>query len=284
MKKIAFIILCFLCSVSAFSQTAYDTIYSNDQAMACTVKEITPDAVKFSYPNEDLVNSVYKNTIQKIVFKSGRVQVFAEATYFKPVNSVDDYNNVSFSHVLTEVQGLYKIGEVGAKARGTTALSNMEKVKERAEFKIKIQAAMMGANIVYLTQFGTSQGQVGNRFTPGQASATNISGVAYNNKLPSYDGFMSLMNSKMKFKFMDYKIDKLSSDDYDYTTYADSGTVMINRVYNDNSFIMVDAHIDGFDNTSFKVINYTNDEFILECGDNSDIAENTIYNIRVKMR
>jgi len=74
--------------------------------MACTVKEITPDAVKFSYPNEDLINSVYKNTIQKIVFKSGRVQVFAESTYFKTVNNIDDYDNggqKSYSYNLTDI-------------------------------------------------------------------------------------------------------------------------------------------------------------------------------------
>ncbi|HTB32836.1 MAG TPA: hypothetical protein VK808_12465 [Bacteroidia bacterium] len=284
MKKLSLLSICFVASLSAFSQSQYDTIYSNNEAFACSVKEVTPDAVKFAYPNEDMLNSVYKNTVQKIVFKSGRIQVFAEATYFKSVNNVDDYNNVSFSHVLTEVQGLYKIGEVGSKARGTTALSNMEKVKERAEFKVKIQAAMMGANVVYLTQFGTSQGQVGNQYTPGHATATNISGIAYCNKLPSFDAFSNLMNSKMQFKFRDYKVDKLSNSDYDYTTYPDSGQVIINKITNDNGFIMVDAQVDAFENKTFKVINFNNDEFILECTDNDDIAENTIYNIRVKMR
>lgn len=105
MKKIVFIFLLSFVSLNMFSQ--YDTIYSNGQSTACTVKEITPDAVKFSYPKEDLVNSVYKNTIQKIVFKSGRVQVFAESTYFKTVNGVEDYDNVSFSHVPSEVAGLF---------------------------------------------------------------------------------------------------------------------------------------------------------------------------------
>jgi hypothetical protein len=221
------IIFLFLSSQGLFAQTQYDTIYSNNEAMACTVKEITPDAVKFSYPNEDLINSVYKNTIQKIVFKSGRVQVFAESTYFKTVNNIDDYDNVSLSHVSSEVQGLYKIGEVGSKARGSTALSNMEKVKERAERKVKIQAAMMGANIIYLTQFGTSEGRVGNQYTPGVTTATNISGVAYCNKLPSYDGFVDLINSKMKLKFNDYEVDKLANGDYDYTKFPDAGVDII---------------------------------------------------------
>jgi hypothetical protein len=281
MKKIPFIFLLIFFSQRAFAQ--YDTIYSNDERIACSVKEVTPDAVKFSYPNEDLVNSVYKNTIQKIVFKSGRVQIFAESTYFKTVNSVEDFDNVSLSHVAGEVQGLYKIGEVGAKARGTTALANMEKVKERAEMKIKIQAAMMGANIVYLTQFATSDNRLGNRYNVGQATATNISGVAYSNKLPSFDGFENLINAKSKLNFIYNEVDKLGSGDYECTRFTDTGAVIINRIYNDNGFIMIDASITGFDNKTFRVISYNTDGFILECIDNSDITENSIYNVRVRL-
>lgn len=210
------------------------------------------------------------------------MQVFAESTYFKTVNSVDDCDNVSFSRVFTEVQGLYKIGEVGSKARGTTALSNMEKVKERAERKVKIQAAMVGANVVYLTQFATSENRIGNEYTPGKATATNISGVAYSNKLPSFEGFMDIINSKMKLNFRDFEVDKLGSGDYECTKIADSGAVVISKISNENGFIMVDAHIDGFDNTTFKVINFSNEGFILECSDSEDITENNIYNIRIR--
>ena len=275
MKKISVGILFILFSLCAFSQ--YDTIYSNGERMACTIKEITPNAVKFSYPNEDLVNSVYKNTIQKIVFKSGRVQIFAEATSLRTINSADDFDNVSLSHVEAEVAGLYKIGDVGAKARGTTVYSNMQKVKERGIRKMKIQAAMMGANVIYLTQEATSTNFYGS------ATSTNMAGVAYSSMLPGYDNFSTMLNNKMKLKFMKYEVDKLSTDDYDLVKFNDTGNVIINRVYNDNGFIMIDAQIDGFDNKTFKVVYFSNDGFILECTDNSDIFENTIYNIRVRI-
>ena len=193
MKKISVGILFILFSLCAFSQ--YDTIYSNGERMACTIKEITPNAVKFSYPNEDLVNSVYKNTIQKIVFKSGRVQIFAEATSLRTINSADDFDNVSLSHVEAEEAGLYKIGDVGAKARGTTVYSNMQKVKERGIRKMKIQAAMMGANVIYLTQEATSTNFYGS------ATSTNMAGVAYSSMLPGYDNFSTMLNNKMKLKF-----------------------------------------------------------------------------------
>lgn len=277
MKQFPFIILSFAFSLNLSAQSLYDTIYSNNERIACTVKEITPEAVRYSYPGEELVNAVFKNTIQKIVFKSGRVQVFAEATSLRTVNSADDFDYVSLSHVSSEVKGLYKMGDVGAKARGTTIYANMEKVKERSIRKMKIQAAMMGANVIYLTQEATS-----NNFY-GSATSTNMAGVAYSSILPSFNGFMNLMNNTMKFKFIEYEVDKLSTDDYDLVKYTDSSQVIMNRIYNDDGFIMMNAHINGFDNTTFKVVYYTNDCFILECTDNSDIFENTIYNIRVKL-
>lgn len=276
MKTILSISLLLLSSLNGYCQATYDTIYSNNEKIACIVKEITPDAVKFSYPGEDLVNAVYKNTIEKIIFKSGRVQVFAEATSLRSITSVADYDNVTLSHVQSEVQGLYKIGDVGAKARGTTIYANMEKVKERGIRKMKIQAAMMGANEIYITLEGTTTN------APYHPTSTNMAGIAYSSRLPSYDGFMNLLNSKMKYKMTKYEVDKLATDDYDFVAYHDTDVVLMNRVYNENGFIMMDARIQGFDNHIFKVIYYSDSGFTLECTDDSSILENAIYNVRVK--
>ena len=79
------------------------------------------------------------------------------------------------------------------------------------------------------------------------------------------------------------EVDKLGSGDYECTRFTETGDVIINRIYNDNGFIMVDASITGFDNKTFRVISYANDGFILECTDNSDITENSIYNVRVRL-
>jgi len=58
-----------------------DTVFSNGKKIPCTVKEITPDAIKYSYSGEELVNSIYKSTVQKIIFKSGRIQTFSESVH-----------------------------------------------------------------------------------------------------------------------------------------------------------------------------------------------------------
>src|SRR5678815_2087658 len=90
MKTLTFILLySAACVFNCIAQS--DTIYTNTEKIPCTVKEVTADAVKFIYPNEEIINTVYKNTIQKIVFKSGRVQTFAEATNYKTVNGATEY-------------------------------------------------------------------------------------------------------------------------------------------------------------------------------------------------
>jgi len=128
-----------------------DTVVINNQKIACSVKEITPDAIKYTYPGEDVINSVFKNTVQKVIFKSGRIQTFAEATSYKEITNVMDFDKVTITSVESEVRGLFKLGDVSSKAKGTTVYSNQERVKDRAYRKMKIQAGMLGANIVYLT-------------------------------------------------------------------------------------------------------------------------------------
>ncbi len=86
----------------------------------------------------------------------------------------------------------------------------------------------------------------------------------------------------MKFKLKSYDVDKLNTDDYDLEKTPDTLTVIINKVYNDNGFVKIDAQVDNINVTKFKVVYYTNDGFIMEGTDNSDIFENTIYNIRVR--
>lgn len=106
----------------AFCYAQQDSVIINNQKIACSVKEVTPEAVKYTLPGEEVVNAVYKNTVQKIIYKSGRVQTFAEATSYKLVASVTDYDKVTITAVENEVLGLYKITDVGSKAKGTTGI------------------------------------------------------------------------------------------------------------------------------------------------------------------
>lgn len=277
MKK-SVLLLLVLFAVKGSAQM--DTIYTNSEKIACIVKEITPDAVKFSYPNEELLNSVYKNTIQKIVLKSGRVQTFAEATSYKTVTGAEDYENVTLTEVESEVKGLFKLGEASSKAKGTTGFSSMEKVKQRAYKKMKIMGAMMGANIIYLTQNITTGNEPGGKYQGAKSTETNMAGVAYSNKLPSYDEFNNLIGTKTTFRA--FENIKLSSGGDDMKKSSSDANIQISRIYNESGLIMLDAKVDGVKETTFRVISFTNEHFTIVYHD-SNIFNNQIYNLKVKI-
>jgi hypothetical protein len=275
MKTLTFILLySAACIFNCMAQT--DTVYTNTEKISCTVKEVTADAVKFVYPNEEIINTVYKNTIQKIVFKSGRMQTFAEATSYKTVNGANEFENVTFSYVQSEVNGLFKLGDVSAKAKGTTVYSSMEKVKERAYKKLKIEAAMMGANIIYIHQNSTEGNQYGGKYQSGKTTETNVAGVAYSNKLPDYETFNNLVRTKTDFQSI--QTFKLSQRDADMKQWDETLPVKLMKVYNESGLIMVNAKISGVDEDTFRVIYFTNEEFMLMFKDGE-----RVYNYKVRL-
>lgn len=264
-----------LVTTLCFGQT--DTIFSNNEKIACSVKEITPDAVKYTFPNEDMINSVYKNSVQKIVFKSGRVQTFAEATSFKKINGVDDFENVTITRVESEVKGLFKLGDVSSKAKGTTTLSNQERVKERAYRKLKIGAAMMGANIVYLTDQRTEGNKMGTQFQAGSAAETNLTGVAYTNQLPGYDEFTKLINEKKMFLAGEEA--SMWSSGSDISKKIIGSKFTIESISNENGIITIKGNLQNEAKYhSFKVVSFNAEYFNIYYEDKS-----TAYNIKVNL-
>jgi hypothetical protein len=265
------LILFFLIPFFSFGQ--FDTIYSSSGKIAASIKEIGESSIKYTYPNEDMLNNMNKNVIRKIVFKSGRVQTFSNITSYRTLKSGKDYENVTITQVSDEVKGLYKIGEASSKAKGTTALASIEKVKERAVRKLKIQAAMEGANIVYATQFQTTDnipGESGAVNKEPQPTMTTISGVAYSSEIPNYDEFKQVLGVRRLFtaiEFLDFKTSFNLLDPFGGNTDIDfktiNRTVEISSIEEESGLIMVQAKIDKESNQKFRVIYFNKEEFTL---------------------
>jgi len=237
-----------------------DTVFLNNQRIACSVKEVTPEAVKYTFPGEDVINSVYKNTVQKIIFKSGRVQTFAESTSFKEIKGVMDYEKVTITSVESEVKGLFKISDVSSKAKGTTVYSNQERVKDRAYRKIKIQAAMFGANIIYLSNQRTEGNKYGTYFTAGSTAETNLTGVAYSNTLPDFEKFKKLIGARTNFKAVERF--QLGASDSDVSDEKVDKPFTIRNITNDNGVILIDGELKTEKIVfSFQVVNFDNSSF-----------------------
>jgi hypothetical protein len=195
MKKTLMVLMILLNVAWISAQVQYDSIYTtNEGIIAVTIKEVASDAVKFLYPNEDILNSMVKSRIQKIVFKSGRVQVFSESTSYKKVTCVEDWENVSISRLESEIQGLYKIGDISVKAKAF--IESSSKVNERAIMKLKMEAALQGANVVYIVTETSVGNKMGTQYQAGQAAETQISGITYSNSLPKYSDFAKILKDK----------------------------------------------------------------------------------------
>ncbi|MDI9338387.1 MAG: hypothetical protein QM539_08175 [Alphaproteobacteria bacterium] len=270
-----FLIITLTCASISFCNAQTDTIYTNNDKIACFVKELTADAVKYSFPNEDLINSIYKNAVQKIVFKNGRVQTFAEATSYKSIKSVDDYENVTITQVESEVKGLFKVGEVSSKAKGTTTFSNQERVKERAYRKLKINAAMMGANLVYITNQRTQGNSFGGYFQSGSSAETNLTGVAYTNLLPDFNDFLKMIGDKRSFTTISQS--KMWSSASDMTTTAYQKNFTITDILNENGVIIIKGKLQDVSKyNTFRVVFFNDDSFNIYYEDKS-----SIYNLKI---
>lgn len=125
-----------ICSATLTAQSASDTIYfKNGEKLGCIVSRVSPTEIEYSYPNETLVNVERKVSVEKIHFKSGRVQSFAEEAV--PVNEPE----ASLPKGHGEFWGIKMGGDVSAfvnelKAKGAEVL-------EYKDDEVKLESAFM---------------------------------------------------------------------------------------------------------------------------------------------
>jgi hypothetical protein len=177
-----------------------DTIYTHNKKIACKIKEVADENIKYSYPNEDILISINKNRIVKILYSSGRSEIFAESASYQKINGWEDWERVLTSNVEDEVDGLFKLGDVSSKVKAGSTMSNLNKIKNKALRKIKIRAAMIGANVVYLSSDHT-EGARYNAWTGSSNTAEVIlTGVAYSNRNINIDNFKKMIHNKSTYK------------------------------------------------------------------------------------
>lgn len=260
MKSAIFLLLLLLGNVST-AAAQIDTIYTHEKCIPCNIIEITETAAKFQFPGEPHNNSLSLNAISKIVFRTGRVQEFASRTSFRHLASPMDWQQVSVASVESEVQGLYKVDDVSSKATGTTEFSNQERVKRRALDKIKMQAAILGANVLYMAQM-RSEGVKTNLWTGVSSSAaTSLYGVAYSSQMPQLAAAMELIGDKKEFPVVEEV--SLTNNDTNYGQYATKKTLTIDRIYDDSGLVMIKGTLSKCKETLFRVTFCNDNDFYI---------------------
>lgn len=156
----------------AYSAIGQDRIIMRSgDTLKVKITKTTPDLVEFTYPNEDLVNSEYKNAINKIIYSSGREELCSEKTQLEKINGIEDWEKVVITYTESDVKGLTKVGQI-TKTSGwggtmATGLGYKDALK-----KIKKEAAKQGASIVWITDKP-------NEHTTRYGAGVKLTGIAY---------------------------------------------------------------------------------------------------------
>ena len=164
MKKLLLTLVMILNIAVLFSQDRI--VKLNTEEISCKIIEVNGTYIKYSYPNEDLVNTISKNIVKELILASGRVQQISEEIL---ISGELDWEKVTITNQITDIEGLVRGKELVTKA--SSGFSAQSKTLAKAREKMKKLAARGGYHVVYIsTTTGTKAGH---------GSKSSISGFGY---------------------------------------------------------------------------------------------------------
>lgn len=223
MYKSAFLFLVSLTiSIITFAQSKNDVLHLLSGPEEVQVKEVGFNTIKYTFPNETTIYSISKHQVTKIEFASGREETFESP--FKPVKGLDDFQEVYITYNPDDIAGLDARGELFSKATGVTTLSSINNVKNRALDKLKAEASMLGANVVFVGNVYQRGNEYGGENQAGNSTQTTYSGTAYSTEVLNSQKTKELISDQ---SFHHYQTHKLNRNDW-------SPVRSIGSVYDEN--------------------------------------------------
>lgn len=160
MKKM--LVAAFLLPHVAFAQVP-DTLYLYTGKVVCHIREVSDEAVKFSYPGEELLNTAARTLFSKAVLGSGRVIQGAERV---EIGGERDWGKVLVATSEKDVSGLVRITEVNGKSVNTMigAYGSLEKEIREAREEIRRFAARHFCHVALVTGDHSRDGRTNESF------------------------------------------------------------------------------------------------------------------------
>ncbi len=266
---------------SLYAQT--DTIFrTNGKILLVNITEVGETSLKFQYPNESISNSIDKTAVRAIHFRSGRKEEFSSTYNVALVKHCLDWSSVQFSKIESEVRGMQKLTNVGAKAKGMTGYSSIAKLQDRAYNKTKMQTAMLGGNTVYVLEQNTEEAMYGGQYGSSKMPSVNISGIAYSSRNVDeneiQDGTYRITDIYL-LETNAYELDKL------VLTSPESITINKNNLSQTNGFFKTQQNIKSIKGRkldTFTIIYANETEMVLSGVHVTSNGKTTYYNVFLK--
>jgi hypothetical protein len=153
----------------------HDTIFKlNGGIMPVDITTVTPTYISFIFPGKKEEFTIERKEVQKIIYKSGKIDVLNKAAF----ELIDDssWEAVWMTEDKKEVGDLYMLGEI--EARSPSSARSASAAKKGAIIKLKKKAANMKGSLILVTKKETTGGY-------GEYPGYFIKGIAYGAEPPA---------------------------------------------------------------------------------------------------
>jgi hypothetical protein len=198
MKTKTLFILAFSLSAACGVSAQLDTIFSRSGPIPCHITEVGVRTVSFTHPEEEVLNGIYRSQIQKIVFRTGRVQEFPEFRQYRQVRYIDEAENVTIVTDASEVESLHRLDFVATQFH--TLGHNMPRQQETIFRSLRQQAAMLGGNVLLLVAPGASPGASGMEAVAVTTGQGFQNGVVYTTEKLDLGDFETRISQKQTYR------------------------------------------------------------------------------------
>ena len=179
-RKVILTFLTVVLFLPSFSQeeAKLDTIYLLGQRkMLVEIKGIFYSNIRYAEPGNDTVKSMKKKNIQRVVFDSGRKEIFNKPLVGEITK--EDWKNVVITENESDVSGLYKVATV--KGESSSRNRTPQSAERTAKIRMKRRAANKGAEMILITKQEMTGGF-------GEVPSYYLEGVAYSFEKPENEG------------------------------------------------------------------------------------------------
>jgi hypothetical protein len=196
---------------------------------------------------------MFKKSIFFSLFMIIAFQSYGQGSY---INLNKRINKVTLLYFQDETDGMERIQPIYSKARGVTGISAINNVNNRALRKLRVEAAMLGADAVYIT----NNYQKGVQFSsPVQVS---YSALAYTSKVYSLEEVKAIHASKAYYPRFRITYNRNSFSEKVKILTDISKESMITNIHEEDGVIWADFTRNNV-NRSYRVIIANGDQIIL---------------------